>query len=201
MAGLGAVQKGLDVSPPCTPLLPGKRRGIRRCVAPQPSLYTQLVRERQRRNFVISGSRGDFRNSQKVGNRSYPDALREEGTSGVPRNNDYLGSCRMLLSAGADVDALDARCRTPLALAAATGSMEAVEMLLKAGANPRAVDIDGNTPAHFAFAYANAAIGAVLAEAGGDIDACNREEKTPQDVAGLRAQVAPADSDAFGETA
>eukprot|EP00903_Cladosiphon_okamuranus_P019482 g17915.t1 len=88
------------------------------------------------------------------------------------------------------VDALDARCRTPLALAAAAGSLEVVETLIKAGADTRAVDVDGNTPLHFAFAYANAEIGAVLLEEGADLEACSGSKKTPRDVAGLCADLA-----------
>lgn len=114
-------------------------------------------------------------------------------------NNDHLAVCRTLLSAAVEVNALDARCRAPLALAAASGSAEAVEMLLGAGADPNAADADGNTPTHFALAYANAAIAAVLAKEGADPDARNGGGKTPQDVAGLCADLAAAPSAGGGE--
>lgn len=102
-------------------------------------------------------------------------------------SSEYVAACRVLLASGANADALDARCRTPLCLAAASGSVEATEILLNGGADPCAVDADGNSPAHFAFAYANAAVAATLAKEGADLDTLNEEGKSPQDVAGLSA--------------
>lgn len=122
-------------------------------------------------------------------------SLIQKNIGDVEIRSDYAGVCRTLLSAAADVQALDARCRTPLALAAAAGSLELVEMLLRAGADPQARDLDGNTPLHFAFAYANVEVAAALAREGADLEACNRNDKVPQDVAGLRADVAHGESD------
>ena len=94
MAGLAATTRGKDVCRPCTPPQPS---GGRNNVATQLSLYARLAR-----------GCGMPRTRRR----------REKG------EDAYVGVCRTLLSAGADIQALDARCRTPLALAAATGSSE-----------------------------------------------------------------------------
>lgn len=184
VAGLAAVVGGVNVSGPCTPPQPfGQAK-------PRPSLYAHLARGHGK-TTARPGTEGDNSKTNKryaPTSRSLPTGKNvREGHR--PRRCDFAGVCRTLLSAAADVQSLDARCRTPLALAAAAGSLEVVEMLLRAGADPRAHDIDGNTPSHFAFAYANVEIAAALAREGADLQACNRSDKTPQDVAGLRADL------------
>ncbi|CAM9962215.1 unnamed protein product [Ectocarpus fasciculatus] len=182
MAGLAAVTRGEDVSLPCTPPRP-LHKGAK--VVKRPSLYTRLAR---RCGKPARRPRGGIASTHER-NGSGPPELRGK-PPGVFDRRDYIGVCRSLLSAAADVHALDNRCRTPLALAAASGNVEIVEILLRAGADPRACDADGNTPLHFAFSYANVAVAAALSKEGGDQDACNRDGKTPQDVAGLRAGLA-----------
>ncbi|CBJ25448.1 conserved unknown protein [Ectocarpus siliculosus] len=191
MAGLAAVTRGDDVSLPCAPprLLHKSDK-----VAQRPSLYTHLARRcckpaRRHRGRVAS---------TRERNDSGTPELRGKPPGAFDRR-DYAGACRALLSAAADVHALDNRCRTPLALAAASGNVEIVEILLRAGADPRARDADGNTPLHFAFSYANVAVAAALSKEGGDQDACNRDGKTPQDVAGLRAGLAMEENSLSGE--
>lgn len=186
VAGLAAVVKGVNVSPPCTPPQPCGQ------VKSRPSLYAHLARGHGKTATVRRGMEGGNLKAKKryapPASRSLPKG-KNVGDGDRPRGCDYAGVCRTLLSAAADVQSLDARCRTPLALAAAAGSLEVVEMLLRAGADPRARDLDGNTPSHFAFAYANVDIAAALAREGADLEACNRSDKTPQEVAGLRADL------------
>src|SRR3954469_8227730 len=62
---------------------------------------------------------------------------------GAIRNND-LGALRRLANAQ-NVNALNAA-RTPLMIAAGTGTLEAMQILLSAGADPNAVDSYGVTP-------------------------------------------------------
>src|SRR4029434_3218712 len=58
---------------------------------------------------------------------------------------DDLETTRMLLRAGADVNAATREGITPLALAAVNGSLEATEILLEAGANAKATLPEGET--------------------------------------------------------
>lgn len=189
MAGLAAVTRGLDVCPPCTPSSrrPCRRQGRGPDVAPPPSVYNRLTRVRN--GTTPEDGKGDTRKSGIQDTQTWKGDMAQ-----ADPYNGYLVACRTLLSAAADVQALDARCRTPLALAAAAGSLEVVEMLLEAGADPCAVDADGNTPVHFALAYANAAIAAALVNKGANLEACNGDDKTPQDVAGLGKYLAPSKS-------
>lgn len=132
---------------------------------------------------VYSGNRAARKNDATI-----PRALIREdaksATGGSGRESHYLAACRALLTSGANVKSKDAQGRTPLALAAASGSLEVVTMLLQNGADPTVTDSSGNTPMHFAFAYAHAAIAAALARGGGDFDHRNKDGHTPQDVAG-----------------
>lgn len=166
MAGLAAKTKRLDISVPCTPCTTedNTRSGGKPVPPRGRSLYERLARQNERQHL----GNGSFRGS-----------------------GDHLAVCRPLLSATADPEAMDARCRTPLAMASAAGNLEAVKVLLEAGADPRVADADGNTPAHFGFAYVNVAVVALLSERGADLDALNSESKMPQDVAGFCGRVAP----------
>lgn len=107
-------------------------------------------------------------------------------------DDDHMAACRALISSGANVNAMDAQGRSPLILAAASGSMEIVTMLLGKGAEPTAVDLRGNTSLHYALAYANAAIAAALAGGGVDYECRNKDGKTPQELAGQCALIASA---------
>ena len=55
--------------------------------------------------------------------------------------------CRVLIAAGADVNATQAHAFTPLHAAAQHGDDELVELLLSAGADPTARTDAGDTPA------------------------------------------------------
>jgi ankyrin repeat protein len=69
--------------------------------------------------------------------------------------------CRLLLAAGADVDATQHGGYAPLHEVAASGDVELVELFLSAGADPRATTDGGRTPAD-------------VAEAAGHVDIARR---------------------------
>jgi ankyrin repeat protein len=60
------------------------------------------------------------------------------------------GVVQKLITAGANVNEVDARGQTALMLAASTGAWDSVLILLKAGAKLNVKDIDGKTPLMFA---------------------------------------------------
>ena len=63
----------------------------------------------------------------------------------------FPSTIRLLLEAGADVNATDsAEHFTPVMFAASEGLSPVVELLLEAGADPAMKDIDGDTAAIFA---------------------------------------------------
>ena len=64
---------------------------------------------------------------------------------------ESIAAIRLLLGAGAEVDATDASGRTPLHLAAATHDLPGgIAALLRAGASPNRRDHEGNSPLHSA---------------------------------------------------
>ena len=89
----------------------------------------------------------------------------------------YVDCCRVLLDAGAEIDARDSAGRTPLMYASDNGVME---LLLSRGANVRATDSQKQTALHFC-AYSNWGIRAaqLLVAAGADKDAANSGFGTP----------------------
>ena len=73
----------------------------------------------------------------------------------------HIDVCRLLLAAGADVEATQHGGYRPLHEAAGSGTVELVELFLSAGADPTATTDDGRDPA-------------ALAEAGGHVDVAAR---------------------------
>ena len=81
---------------------------------------------------------------------------------------------RVLLAAGAEVDARNQRGATPLHLAAGQNpTLIVVVELVEAGADLKARDRDGNTPLHLARRNRNAAVAHLLLELGSDPTAVN----------------------------
>lgn len=62
----------------------------------------------------------------------------------------HMEVCRLLLAAGADVNATQHAGYTPLHEAAGSGDVELAELFLSAGADPRALTTDCRTPADIA---------------------------------------------------
>ena len=99
-------------------------------------------------------------------NRS-PDPGPSPAPSPSPSPNPTLPSTtRVLLQAGAPVDAPDVHGATPLHAAAARGQAGAMQALLRAGAAAGAAAADGTTPLHLAAAAGDEAALRVLLEAG-----------------------------------
>lgn len=78
----------------------------------------------------------------------------------------HVGVARVLVSAGADVNAVQPHGYRPLHAAAQSGNAELTELLLTAGADPAARTDDGQTPADLAAAAGHAEIATRLGPAG-----------------------------------
>ncbi|SCL51695.1 ankyrin repeat domain-containing protein [Micromonospora peucetia] len=81
---------------------------------------------------------------------------------------------REALAAGADIEARDARRRTPLLLAAANDHVEAARVLVEAGADPDALDDQHDTPWLVTGVTGSVAMLEVLLPAGPDLTIVNR---------------------------
>lgn len=83
-------------------------------------------------------------------------------------------SAARALRDGADVEARDARRRTPLLLAAAADHVEVAELLVHVGADPDAVDDRSDTPWLVTGVTGSVAMGRLLLDAGADLTLRNR---------------------------
>jgi ankyrin repeat protein len=78
----------------------------------------------------------------------------------------HLGVARLLVAAGADVNATQRHGYTPLHAAAQNGNVELTELLLEAGADPTARTDDGQSPGDLAKAAGHATLASRLGGAG-----------------------------------
>ncbi len=118
--------------------------------------------------------------------------------------NDFLGwryprdwserKLRMILQAGAELEARDAAGRTPLHWAAWMGLLarpfieaDLVETLIEAGADVNARDAQGRTPLHYAADEGYDRVVAALIAAGADPDARDAQGTAPADLARPKA--------------
>lgn len=86
---------------------------------------------------------------------------------------------KMLIAAGARVNAGDKDKETALHLAASGGGAGMVEVLLQAGADVNARDDEGLTPLHSAAAWGHLSLTGVLLAAGADANAADQHRQTP----------------------
>ena len=87
------------------------------------------------------------------------------------------------LDAGADVMARNEYGKTPLHIAAQSGTPANIQALLAAGADVMARTEDGETPLHLTARYGRPANIQALIDAGADAKAKNKNGKTPWDFA------------------
>ena len=98
-------------------------------------------------------------------------------------NLDYyqldLEDIRVLIDAGADVNAKDEDGWTPLLLAVDCGHLEALQTLIDVGADVNAKNNSGDTPLHYMVSYdSNPKVLHALINAGADVNAKNEDGKT-----------------------
>ncbi|HEY2775109.1 MAG TPA: ankyrin repeat domain-containing protein [Candidatus Binatia bacterium] len=86
---------------------------------------------------------------------------------------------RVLLAAGANVNAAGAHAETALHSAVIKGGTNLASVLLAAGANVNARDEDGMTPLHAAAAWGHVELARMLLAAGADANALDRNRQTP----------------------
>jgi ankyrin repeat protein len=78
----------------------------------------------------------------------------------------HVGVARLLVAAGADVNATQRHGYTPLHAAGQNGDEELTELLLGAGADPSARTDDGQTPGDLASAAGHPAVAASIGQPG-----------------------------------
>lgn len=93
------------------------------------------------------------------------------------RSYDMVKLC---VDAGAEIDALDSKNRTPLGIAASYHNMDfrIAFLLLSSGANANHADVDGNTVLHHA-SYSSAQLVGLLLNTGSDLEAKNDARQRP----------------------
>lgn len=110
-------------------------------------------------------------------------------------HNGDTEALRVLLEAGADVNAQNQDGNTPLHSAARNGEVAAVRMLVETGADVNAQNCNGDTPLHHAACNDDTEALRMLLEAGADVNAVNAggwgwRGSTPLDAAVGRGEVA-----------
>ena len=99
---------------------------------------------------------------------------------------DYMAA-RMLLDAGADVNAFNGLGETPLSFASRDLGSELVELLLSSGANPNIPDGAGFYPIHYAVERGEMEIVELLTETAADVNVRDKSQLTPLMIAAARA--------------
>jgi hypothetical protein len=100
----------------------------------------------------------------------------------------HVEDCRMLMEAGAVLDARTDQQFTPLHLAAGWGHIEVCGMLMEAGAMLDARTVHQATPLHWAAQKGHAEVCGMLMEAGAVLDARTVRQNTPLHCAAMTGQ-------------
>ena len=85
---------------------------------------------------------------------------------------------KILLEAGADVDAVDSDQSSPLHFASKSSSVPVVKVLLEAGADVNALNCSQSSPLHYA-SKRNPAVVPVLLEAGAKVNVLDKWQRSP----------------------
>lgn len=93
--------------------------------------------------------------------------------------NDHVDICEVLLSSGANIEALDQGNGSPLHDASRCGSYNVLKFLIKHGANVNIKNKDGETPLHLALREGNSKEAQLLMSFGADIFAEDNDGDTP----------------------
>lgn len=94
-----------------------------------------------------------------------------------------LGIARLLVRAGASVNALDSIHQTPLHCAIENEHPDIAVFLLRAGAKPDIADNAGNTPLHLAASISSTAVANAILKHRVSVNAKNRQNETPLSLA------------------
>ena len=105
------------------------------------------------------------------------------------RDAGAMTEIRMLLAAGAIIDAVDKCGRTALDCAIEKSNLSVVKELLKRGANPNLVDKDLRAPLHYATIQSKTSIIQLLLEFGAEPQLRDAKGRTPLDLAREQRQV------------
>jgi uncharacterized protein len=101
-----------------------------------------------------------------IANSAPPNVVSRNALQVMPLHSaaagSHVGVARLLVAAGADVNAVQPHGYRPLHAAAQNGNRELTELLLAAGADPAARTDDGQTPADLATAAGHAEIASLL---------------------------------------
>ncbi|KAK6352070.1 hypothetical protein TWF730_008902 [Orbilia blumenaviensis] len=140
----------------------------------------KLGMEETVRLLLERGTAVDTRCKEKLGHTALFYATGK--TTSNPNFADWqarrLRTTRMLLEAGASVDAVDDNGKTPLAYAVIGANREIIKILLDKGANIEASDSDGRKPLAHAILNGNAGVVQVLLDKGANVEATGLEGRT-----------------------
>ena len=97
----------------------------------------------------------------------------------IATHHGHVEVARMLVEAGADVEALAADGATPMHIAAQNAHLEVVRTLVEAGADVEAQKARGSRPMHIAAAHGQVDAMRTLRELGADIEAMDAAGRRP----------------------
>ena len=103
--------------------------------------------------------------------------------------NGKAEAVKLLVSKGANINAVDKYGRTPLHLVARNGHVETAKLLIAQGANIGAMSKYGRTPLHLAARKGHAKVAMLLIAKGADIDAIDKNGDAPLHLAAFYGRI------------